>query len=72
MKIILTAFNGRMRSDPMDMVLDTGVFTRGGFSVSDKPLDTKPSMPMRCRFEDINKVCSETRAKIYQLVDITK
>jgi hypothetical protein len=80
MKIVLEAFNGKMRSAVMDipdnsgdrwkMILDIGDFKKIGYSGD--VLSTKPSMPKACTFEWTGEwlATRPDSAKIYQLVDI--
>jgi len=76
MKIVLEAFNGKMRSEIMDipdngtpiwdMMLDSGDFKKIGTG-GDVLLET-PSRPLKCRFEHTGMYQED--ARVYQLVDI--
>ena len=81
MKIILEAFNGKLRSKPMDvpdnighvfyMTLDLGEFKRIGRS--GEILRMKPNIAKQCVFEYTGESEIDKRgivAKVYQLVDI--
>lgn len=80
MKVVFEAFQGKLKSKPMDvpeetgdvfyMVLDLGSFQRVGFSGD--VISERPNMPKRCKFEWTGQfyATSPESARIYQLVDI--
>lgn len=80
MKIVFEAFQGKLKSNPIDvpedtsdvfdMVLDTGVFEKVGYA-GDK-LSERPSLPKKCRFQWTGKyyAYSDCSARIYQLTDV--
>lgn len=80
MKVILQAFNGKLRGEVMDIPESSGtrwdlILTKptttvtgyGGEKIGEHlPLDT------RCTFEWTGKIDSLSHARIYEMIDITK
>ncbi len=79
MKVILTAFNGKLRSEPMDWPEDTAgrdiylVLDMESPSISrDKQnINLYETLPKKCKFEFTNSYSmSEDTPAIYRLVEV--